>query len=119
MTVHGDGYLIFLGEWRDPLGRAQRRGCGDERDSERLGHLEAAVNLIVSEIVIEAQVVGLQFDPGGVELFADVFEMIKRDRQSPLARLFLPFARRFASRRILSAPHVTLHQKNRNRSESL
>src|SRR5262249_56193205 len=96
-------------EGRDPLRRTQRRGRGDESDSERLGHLKAAINLFVSEVVIEAQIVGLQFDPGGVEFFAGVFEMVERDRQAPLARLFLPLAHRFAHlRRHLSAASARL-----------
>src|SRR5262249_57237742 len=112
MAVHGDDDLVFLGEGRDPLHRTQSRGRGDEFDSERPGHLEAAINLIVSEVVIEAEVIGLQFDPRVVEFFADVFEMVERDRQAPLARLFLPLAHRFAHlRRHLSAASARLARR--------
>src|SRR5581483_5212599 len=96
MAVHRHRDFVFVGKGRDAFGRAHGRRSSDEFDAERLRHLEAALDLFIREAVTEAVVVGLQLDARRVELLANVFEVIERNGQAPLARLFTLLAHRFA-----------------------
>ena len=55
VAVHGDDHLVLIGERSHALGRAQGRRRGDDLDAQGLGHLEAAIDLLVAEAVVEAE----------------------------------------------------------------
>jgi hypothetical protein len=87
VIVHGDGDLVLVGIDRNPLCDADRRRGGDHLHPKRLGHLEATLDLLVGEAVVETVVVGLELHAGRVKLLLHRGEGIERRRQPPLADL--------------------------------
>ena len=71
VPVHRDNHLVLLGERHHPLRDRQIRGGGDDAGAERPGHLEAAIDLLVGHVGVEAVVVGVDRNAGGVELLLD------------------------------------------------
>src|SRR6185503_17326476 len=100
MTVHADNHPVLVGMRRHPFGRSQRGRRGNESGAERLCHQKAPVDLLVSETVIKADIVSLDFDARIAEFFADAFEMVHWNRQPPFAQLL---ARSLARSLVLSA----------------
>ena len=63
----------------------------DDPDAQGRGHLEAAVDLLIAEPVVEAEVVCVQADAGIVELATNGFEVVR----GTVSRQFRSSSRRF------------------------
>ena len=61
---------------------------GDGRHAQGLGHLEAPVDLLVREVVLEAQVVRVQCQAGARETLANGRKVIEADGRPPPSQLF-------------------------------
>ena len=85
MAVHGYLNFVLVGEGRHLFRRADGGTGGDHFHVHRLGHLEAAIDFGVGKTIVEAEIVGVQFDAGIVPLMADLGEGVERGFQAPLA----------------------------------
>src|SRR5579875_2496690 len=88
MAVHRDYHLVFFSEGSDTLGHGQRGGSGDKARAERFCLIETAINLLIREAVIEAEIVSVDVYTRILELGANAFEIVERHRQTPFAKLF-------------------------------
>ena len=84
VIVHADQHVVLLGDGIHSLGGGDVGRCGDHLRAERLGHLEAALDLSVGEVVAEAVVEGVDLDARFVEFSADVLILGEVDRQPEL-----------------------------------
>src|SRR5262245_42883115 len=89
MTVIADHHLMLVGKRCGPLRPTDLSTGGDSLDAERLRECEGVLNFVVTHTLtpkaIEAE--KLQSDAGVVKLLADGFELVHRNRQTPLAKL--------------------------------
>ena len=107
--MHGHLNLVLVGERRHLPGRAHGRAGGKNFHAHRLGHLEASVDFGIAETVVEAQVVGVQFDSGIVPLLSDVGKRVERRLEAPFAE-FLASARSGGLRLHVALPEFHLTQ---------
>ena len=71
MPVHGDIHAVVLRKGHEALSDRQGARSGDDVCTERLSHLETAVDLLVGKAVIKGHVVTLQFFMCVAELSGD------------------------------------------------
>ena len=83
MVVHRHRHAVAVGVAGDAGDAVHVRRGGDGRRPEHLRHLEAAIDLGVREVVLEAEVVGVDLDAGVLELPADLLEVVEGDGRAP------------------------------------
>ena len=92
-------HVVFVREGRDALGRRHGGRCRDHRHAQRFGHVESAIDLLIGETVVEAEVERAEIDSGVVEFLPNGLDLVERHRQAPLAQIVARHAFRLDVRR--------------------